>query len=30
MFEKLLEKILGNILGEYVEGISKDKMKVGI
>ena len=30
MFEKLLEKILSRIMGEYVEGISKDQMKVGI
>jgi vacuolar protein sorting-associated protein 13A/C len=30
MFEKLLEKILGRIIGEYVEGISKNQIKVGI
>jgi vacuolar protein sorting-associated protein 13A/C len=30
MFEALLEKLLERILGEYVEGISKDQMKVGI
>lgn len=30
MFEKLLEKILSRIMGEYVEGISKDQMNVGI
>jgi len=29
-FESLLEKILGRILGEYIEGITKDQMKVGI
>ena len=30
MFESLLEKLLSRIIGEYVEGISKDQMKVGI
>jgi hypothetical protein len=30
MFEKLLEKILSRILGQYVDGISKDQMNVGI
>ena len=30
MFESLLEKILSRLMGEYIEGISKDQMKVGI
>ena len=30
MFETLLEKLLSRIVGEYVEGISKKQMKVGI
>ncbi len=30
VFEALLEKILSRVVGQYVEGISKDQMKVGI
>ena len=30
MFEALLEKIMSRIAGEYIEGISSDKMKVGV
>lgn len=30
MFEKLLERILERILGQYVDGLSKDQMKIGI
>jgi hypothetical protein len=30
MFEQLVENILSKILGNYVEGFSKEKIKVGI
>ncbi len=30
MLEKILEKVLERVVGEYVEGISNNQMKVGI
>lgn len=30
MLEQLVERILSKILGDYVEGLQKDKIKVGI
>jgi vacuolar protein sorting-associated protein 13A/C len=30
MFESFLEKILNRVIGQYVEGIQKEDMKVGL
>lgn len=30
MFEKLIEKLINKLLGDYVEGISKEQIQLGV